>query len=243
MSTVRLQVALAKSGIASRRKAQEFIESKRIKVNGRFVTEKGFRVNMEKDRVTFDGNSLVFEKKSYYILNKPSGVLSTALDERGRKTVLDYLKKKKTRLYPVGRLDKDTTGLLILTNDGELTYRLTHPKFGIERVYEVKADGVVKKEEAARLKNGIVIDGELARIEKVILEKKSPDFTIFLLVLHEGRKRQIRRMFEAIGHGVQKLKRIAYGPLNLGDLKEGSARILSDNEIKKLKKAVGLYEA
>ena len=242
MSTIRLQVALAKSGIASRRKAQEFIESKRIKVNGRFVTEKGFRVNMEKDRVTFDGKPLVFENKSYYILNKPSGVLSTALDERGRKTVLDYLKKKKTRLYPVGRLDKDTTGLLILTNDGELTYRLTHPKFGIDRVYEVKVEGTVKKEDALRLKDGILIDGKLARIEKVIFKKKSPDFSIFLLVLHEGRKRQIRRMFEAIGHGVQKLKRIAYGPLNLGDLKEGSTRILSDNEIKKLKKAVGLYE-
>ncbi|MGB2706424.1 MAG: pseudouridine synthase [Candidatus Omnitrophota bacterium] len=241
MSGMRLQVALAKAGVASRRRAARIIESGCVKVNGRIVNKKGFRVNIARDRITVDGKKLAFEKKKYYyILNKPSGVLSTARDERGRKKVSDYVTAEGVRLYPVGRLDKDTTGVIILTNDGDLTYRLTHPKFGVERVYEVKASGSVGKEGALCLKKGVIIDGGLAQAEKIIFKRKTPKFTVLLLSIREGRKREVRRMLEATGHKVLELKRIAYGPLGLGGLKEGRARHLKKDELIKLKKCVGL---
>jgi len=240
MSKIRLQVALAKAGTASRRKAAELIESGQVKVNGKIVREKGFRVNISKDKIIVNKKELSFENKSYYILNKPQGVLSTAKDERNRKTVLDFLKGAKNRLYPVGRLDKDTTGLIILTNDGEITFRLTHPKFGIKRVYEVKVEGSVEEKALKRLKDGVTIDGKPARAEKIILRKKSASQTDFTLTIGEGRKREIRKMCDAIGHRVLELKRIAFGPLRLKGLKTGSVRELTGTELKAIKKAIGL---
>ena len=237
MSKIRLQVVLAKAGVASRRKAAELIESGRVRINGRIVREKGFRINVPRDKISFDGKPIFCEEpKYYYVLNKPPGVLSAARDNRGRKTVLDYVKIKGPRLYPVGRLDRDTTGLIILTNDGDLTYRLTHPKFEVKRVYEAEVNGAVKPEDARLLERGVSIEGKKAQAEKVTFVKKSRRFTILRLMLHEGRKREVRRMFEAVGHCVMKLKRIAYGPLNLADLKEGEARELTRAEVKKLKK-------
>lgn len=241
MSIVRLQVALAKAGVASRRKAAEIIETGSVEVNGKVVNKKGFRVDVEKDKIKVEGKPIAFEKKKhYYALNKPAGVISTARDERGRKKVSDCVGVNGIRLYPVGRLDKDTTGLIILTNDGDLTYRLTHPKFRVERIYEVKANGLVGKEDAIRLKNGVMIGDSLAQAERVVFKKKNDKFTLLLLSIREGKKREVRRMMESIGHKVLGLKRIAYGPLKLGSLREGKARSLTKDELIKLKKSVGL---
>jgi len=241
MSTIRLQVALAKAGVASRRRAAEVIDRGRVEVNGKVRREKGARVDIKNDRITFDGKPLRFEKKKhYYILNKPRGVLSTVRDERGRKKVLDYVRAEGVRIYPVGRLDKDTTGLILLTNDGDLTYRLTHPKFKVERVYGARVAGRMEEEDASRLKKGIAIEGGFARAEKVIFKKRTLKFTTAILSIREGKKREVRRMFEATGHKVLELKRIAYGPLRLSGLQEGTSRHLTKDELIKLKKCVGL---
>ena len=241
MSKIRLQVALSRCGTASRRKSATIIESGHVKVNGKVIKERGFSVDVHKDRITVYKNPLLFkEKKEYYILNKPPGVLSTTKDERGRKTVLDYIEKKNTRLYTIGRLDKDTKGLIILTNDGDLTYRLTHPKFNIKRVYEVKAKGIVEEKSITRLKNGVNIEGKLARAVKVNFLKKGKSFTVLSLTLTEGRKREVRKMLSAIGHDVLELKRISFGSLRLKDLKEGKIRALKKVEVEKLKNSVGL---
>lgn len=243
MNKIRLQVALAKAGIASRRKATELIKFNRIKVNGRVITEKGFGVDIAKDKITFDGRPIWFEKKKYYILNKPNGVISTTRDEHARKKVSDYLKVKGARLYPVGRLDKNTTGLIILTNDGVLTYRLTHPKFKVDRVYQVKVKGRVEEKDLARLKTGIVIDGKIAQAEKIVFRKRLSNSTLLLIILREGRKREVRKMFEVVGREVLKLKRIAYGPVRLKGLGEGQVRPLTEKEVTMLKSGVGLTTA
>ena len=236
MNKIRLQVALAKANVASRRAAVKIIEEGRVEVNGEILTKKGSRIDISKDKITVDGRRVQFsERKFYYILNKPKDVLSASGDPRGRKTVMDFVPKKEARLYPVGRLDKDTTGLIILTNDGEFTYRLTHPKFEMERVYEAKVKGLVKEKDLLRIKKGIFIEGKRARADKVIFKYKSNDFTGLEVVLHEGRKREVRRLLEAIGHPVLELKRIAYGPLKLGTLKVGEVRKLAEEELKKLK--------
>lgn len=241
MTKIRLQVALAKAGVASRRSAALIIQSGRVTVNGELVSEKGFRVETARDKVTVDEKLVVFrERKLYYALNKPMGVLSTVKDERLRQKVTDFVENERARLYPVGRLDRDTTGLIILTNDGELTYRLTHPKFGIERVYEVKVNGVLEKKELARLKIGVVIEGKLAKAEKVLWRKGTRRFTVVLISIREGRKREVRKMFGALEKSVITLKRVSYGTLRLGSLKQGVARPLTSTEITTLKRSVGL---
>jgi len=240
MTTMRLQVALAKAGVSSRRKAVGLIESGHVKVNGKVITERGFRVDTSKDKVIFNGKALTLAEKKYYILNKPCGVLSTVKDERGRKKVSDYIRGVGSRLYPVGRLDKDTTGLIILTNDGELTYRLTHPKFGVERLYEVKIDSLFRETDASRLKEGLVIDGKIARVDRVVIKKKNPDFSVIHVALHEGRKREVRKMFDHLRLNIKSLKRIAYGPLRLKDLREGESRPLTTAELRILKKSIDL---
>jgi len=241
MNTIRLQLALARTGIASRRKASAFIEAGHVSVNGKAVTERGFRVDVSRDKITLDGKRLIFqEKKYYYVLNKPVNVVSTLKDEHGRKKVTDYIAHKGARLYPVGRLDMKTTGLIILTNDGELTYRLTHPKFEIDRVYKARVKGNVTSEEASRLEKGVMVEGKIAKAFKVEFKNQEERFTTLLLVLREGRKREVRRMFMAIGHPVVKLKRISYGPLKLGDMEEGVYRPLTADELAKLKKCVGI---
>lgn len=236
MSRLRLQSALSKAGVISRRKAASVIESGRVKVNGEVACEKGLRVDTLRDEIRVDGRVIPFEiTKHYYILNKPAGVVSTVDDERGRKKVSDYVKKINARLYPVGRLDKDTTGLIILTNDGDLTYRLTHPRFAVDRVYEATIKGVVREKDLRRFKRGIMIEGKLARAEKVVFKKKTRDFAVVLVLLREGKKRQVRNMFKALRLDVLKLKRISYGPLKLGDLKEGKVRPLTGDEVRRLK--------
>jgi len=241
MTKIRLQVALAKAGIASRRLAARIIESGRVKVNGKSVCARGFRVDVSKDAITVGRRKLSFEKaKHYYILNKPAGVISTVTDEKGRRKVSDYVSAIAARLYPVGRLDKDTTGLILLTDDGELTYRLTHPKFEINRIYEVRVRGAVRGEDLLRLKSGLRVKGKPARAEKVIFKKRTPSFSVILMTLREGRKREVRRMFEELGYFVYELKRIAYGPVKLKGVRQGEVRPLTAHEVKMLKECVGL---
>jgi len=241
MSDMRLQVACAKAGIASRRESAKIIESGRISVNGKIIIEPGYRVDLDKDRISINNKNIaLLQRKHYYVLNKPKGVVSTARDERGRKKVIDYVKNKNIRVYPVGRLDKDTTGLIMLTNDGDLSYRLTHPKFNVERVYKVKVKGKVPVEKIKRLIKGINLDGKVAKVKEAYIVESYMNHTELLLVLCEGRKREIRRMMMSLGHIVKELMRISYGPIELGNLKEGEIRAISGVELRKLKTSVGL---
>lgn len=232
----RLQKFLSDAGIASRRKAEELILDGKITVNGRIVMELGTKVDDKNDIVEF--NSKIVKKKTdfiYIMFHKPEGCVTTAKDQFNRKTVLDYVKEVEQRVYPVGRLDFDTSGLLILTNDGELTYRLTHPKYNVEKTYAARVKGTFSKKETARFENGIIIDGRKTAPAKVFIIKKDGLFTSLKIIIHEGRNRQVRKMCEAVGCHVVKLKRIAVGKLFLGELKKGTYRYLTDEEIRYLK--------
>ncbi|MFH1593421.1 MAG: pseudouridine synthase [Candidatus Omnitrophota bacterium] len=241
MKKIRLQNALAQAGIASRRKAATLIESGRVKVSGKVIKERGFRVDTSVDIIVFNSKSIACDAKMrYLILNKPAGIISTANDEHGRKTVLDCVKTKPPGFHAVGRLDKDTTGLMILTNDGELTYRLTHPKFQVDRVYEAKAKGRISAGSIERLMSGIAIDGKTARAEKITVLHMGANSTFLNITMREGRKREVRKMLKTVGHRVLELKRLAYGPLKLGSLEIGRSRDLTEREVKDLKKCVGL---
>jgi len=231
---MRLQVVLSHAGCASRRKAASIIKEGRIRVNGKVVTEPGFKIDLSKDKVIYRGKNIAFQKKLYMLLNKPKGVITTAEDTHGRKTVLDLIPKGSYRLYPVGRLDKDTSGLLLITNDGEFAYRFTHPKFEVKRVYEVIIKGELEDKDRLRLTKGIYLEGRRTAPCKIRIMKRSIKRTLLRIELHEGRKRQIRNMFEKTGYPVIELKRIKFGPLELRGLKTGEHRILSADEIKKL---------
>ena len=231
----RLQKIIALSGYASRRKAEELIKNGKVKVNGKIITEMGYKANYS-DIIEVDGNQLnSTEDKVYYLLNKPRGVVTTSSDDKGRKTVIDLIKTNK-RIYPIGRLDYDTTGLLILTNDGELTNYLTHPKNNIEKVYVVKIKGIINKEELKRLNNGVYIDGNKTSKSKTKLLKidKKNNTSIVELIIHEGRNHQVKKMFKAINYEVLKLKRESIAFLTLDGLKSGEYRELSIKEVKKL---------
>ncbi|OGY92251.1 MAG: hypothetical protein A3H70_03355 [Candidatus Komeilibacteria bacterium RIFCSPLOWO2_02_FULL_48_11] len=242
MTKIVLQKALALAGVASRRRAEGLITAGRVKVNGQLVTKLGSRVALEADKITVHGKPLLFEPKVYFLLHKPAGIVSTARDDRGRKTVVDLVPSKE-RLVPVGRLDVNSTGLILLTNDGELTYELTHPKFEHDKEYEaliqVPHDWDKKRVEAAlkkfvhgvRLAHGFKASPAQAKI----LNQKSNDRYWVSITLHEGRKHQVRQMINSIGASVVELKRVRMGPINLGDLAIGKYRPLTEAEIKLLK--------
>ena len=231
----RLQKIIAMKGYCSRRKAEELIEAGKVKVNGEIVKTMGYKASVN-DFIEVEGNPLdEVEEKVYYLLNKPRGVVTTSNDEKGRKTVVDLINTKK-RIYPVGRLDYDTTGLIILTNDGELTNYLTHPKNNIEKVYVAKIKGIITKENLRKLCNGVHINGyktskAKAKILKVDKKKNS---SVVELIIHEGKNHQVKKMFEAIGHEVLKLKRESIAFLTLDGVKSGEYRQLSVKEVKKL---------
>ncbi len=209
----RLQKVMAEAGIASRRKSEELITAGHVKVNGDLVTTLGTKVT-SKDDVVVDGVPLNRAKLVYYLLNKPRGVISSAHDEKGRKTVVDILADEvTTRIYPVGRLDYDTTGLLLLTNDGELANKLTHPKYEVDKTYVAKVKGIPSNDELKQLRLGVKIDGKKARPAKAnILNSDSKKGTsIISVTIHEGHNHQVKKMFEAIGHEVLKLHRESYG--------------------------------
>ncbi len=233
---IRLQKFLAEANIASRRKAEELIQAGRVRVNGKTVTELGTKVDDEKDIVEADGKEVRIEGKLVYImLNKPEGCVTTAHDQFNRRTVLDLVEGVSERIYPVGRLDYDTSGLIILTNDGDLTYRLTHPKHNVAKTYIALVDREPTEEEIHTFENGVVIDGRKTAKARLKVIKQDDVGAYLMIVIHEGRNRQVRKMCEAIGHPVRRLKRTATGKLTLGKLKKGQWRYLTDEEIAYLK--------
>jgi len=230
----RLQKVMAHAGVASRRKCEEIISQGRVKVNGEVVTELGTKVSPD-DLIEVDGQVIFQEKKVYLILNKPVGYITTVDDPRGRKTVLDLIKGVPQRIYPVGRLDYDTSGLLILTNDGDLTYALTHPSHMIDKTYRVEVQGHPSPRELARLEKGVLLDDGItapARIENL---QKRRDTTVFEITIYEGRNRQVRRMCEFIGYPVENLKRIKFAFIELKGLAEGKFRFLNKEEVNELR--------
>jgi len=237
MTSQSLLKILTGAGLGSRRKMAEVIKQKRVSVNGQIITDFRYPVNPETDRVSLDGKPLDIKPRQTVtlMLHKPKDTISTVSDERGRRTVTDLLPEKyrSLRLYPVGRLDKDSTGLLLLTNDGELAYKLTHPKFEHEKEYLVHIEGRLKPEEKRKLEQGLELEDGMTHPAKVKEVKSSPPFN-YSITIHEGRKRQVRRMFAHLGYRVLALKRVRMGNLNLGDLPEGKTRELSAREVRAL---------
>ncbi|GAB2574271.1 pseudouridine synthase [Gracilibacillus alcaliphilus] len=233
----RLQKVIAHSGIASRRKAEKLIEQGRVEVNGEVVTELGIKVS-DKDEVKVEGIPIEKEKLRYFLLYKPRGVITSAFDDKKRKTVTDFFEGYSERLYPVGRLDYDTSGLLIMTNDGEFTNLLLHPSHQINKEYVVKTKGIPPKEKLQLFKKGIRSDGDLLKAKHVKIMSIDPkkQTALIKIVLHQGKNRQIRRMFEAIGTPVQKLRRERFGFLTTEGLTPGDYRELTPQEVAELKK-------
>ncbi len=233
---IRLQKFLADCGICSRRKAEEYILQGDVVVNGKIITELGFKVDENKDKVYFKDKPVKIEQKKVYImLNKPEGCVTTAKEQFDRKTVFDYIDIKE-RVVPVGRLDYDTSGLLILTNDGDLTYKLTHPKHNIKKVYIAKVYGTPTKEKLEKFKKGIVIDGYKTAPANIQILEKDNKYCTLKISITEGRNRQVRKMCDAIGHRVVNLKRVAIDKIILGNLKIGEYRYLTKEEVSYLKK-------
>lgn len=230
----RLQKIIAESGYASRRKAEELIKKGKVIVNGKIVTELGTKASFGDD-ILVEGKKIEKEEKEYYIFNKPRGVITSTSDDKGRRVVTDYFNSNK-RLFPVGRLDYDTTGLLIVTNDGELSNLITHPKNEIEKVYIAKIEGIIKGAEINKLKNGIVLDGTKCipkRVKLKSFDKKSNN-SIVEITITEGKNHEVKRLFESVGFSVCKLKRERVAFLSLGNLKSGEYRKLNPKEVKQL---------
>jgi len=239
LSLERIQKILAKAGIASRREAERMVIEGRVMVNGRIIDTLGFKADPSKDHIKVDGKRLTrFEPKATLLLNKPRGYLSTVKDPQGRPTVMDLLEKVKRRIYPVGRLDFDAEGLLILTNDGDLAYLLTHPRFSIPRTYWVKVGGVLDEKKLAKLKKGVMLENGKARVISYRILHQGEKNSWIRVVVTEGRNRLVKRMFSAIGHSVLKLKRVEFGPIQLGDLPIGQFRYLTSEEVENLKKLI-----
>ena len=231
---IRLQKAISEAGVCSRREAEKLILQGKVEVNGMIVKTLGTKVKGD-DVIFVNGKEILKEEKEYYLLYKPRGVISSSKDEKGRKTVVDLIDTNK-RLFPVGRLDYDTSGIILLTNDGELSNKLLHPSKSVEKTYVAKVEGLVVKPEIKRLENGIIIDGIKTKKAKAKLIKydKKNDSSYVKLTITEGRNHQVKKMFEEIGHEVKKLKRESFSFLDLTGLKVGEYRKLNTKEVKKL---------
>jgi pseudouridine synthase len=235
----RIQKILAKAGIASRREAERIVMEGRVAVNGNVIDALGFKADPLRDSIKVDGKRITgFGTKVTLLLNKPRGYLSTVKDPKGRPTVMDLLKNLRGRLYPVGRLDFDAEGLLLLTNDGDLANVLTHPRYSIPRTYLVKVGGIPDEKRLAKLTKGVMLEDGKARVTSVQMLRQKEKNSWIQVVVTEGRNRLVKRMFSAIGHSVLKLKRVQYGPIQLGDLPFGQFRYLTAEELAKLKKLV-----
>lgn len=227
----RLQKVIAEAGIASRRKAEELILEGKVKVNGKVVTELGTKVD-SKDTIEVNNKIIEKELKEYYLLNKPRGVITSTTDDKGRKTVVDLI-DTDSRIYPVGRLDYDTTGALLLTNDGEFANILTHPKNNIDKVYLAKLNGIIKGEQINKLKDGVLLDNVLIKPSRVKLKKVNSESNSCMveITIHEGKNHEVKRLFESVGFLVDKLTRERIDIFNLEGLKSGEYRKLTPKEV------------
>ncbi len=231
----RLQKVIASSGYCSRRKAEELISKGSVKVNGEVVTELGTKVS-DSDVITVEGNLIVSEQPVYYILNKPKGYLSSTIPERGKQCVIDILNDVEERIFPIGRLDFNTSGLLLLTNDGTFSNLMMHPRYKIPKKYRVRCRGRLAAPEISQLQRGVEIDGYVTQKAKVKVLKfnGATNDSIVEITIEEGKNQQVRKMFSAIGHSVKQLKRVSYGFLNVDDLAVGEYRRLKIHEVKML---------
>jgi len=237
----RLQKVISHAGIASRREAERLITEGRVTVNGCMVTQLGTKVDPTRDKVKVDGRLVKsFPEKMYVVLNKPAGYVSTLKDSQGRPVVTDLLGSITTRVFPIGRLDYDAEGLLLLTNDGELAHRLQHPRYRVSRTYEVKVKDIPTDDELSCLRKGIQLEDGFTLPAKVTFLKRAIKNYWLKITIYEGRNKQVKRMFGAIGHPVIKIKRVRFGPLRLGSLLRGQFLHLTKDEIKKLYTLVAL---
>lgn len=235
----RLQKYMARCGVDSRRKCEELIAGGRVEVNGRVVREPGVKVDPRRDRVRVDGRVLAAERNAYYLHYKMKGVTTTVSDDLGRRTVMDCIPEVGGRVYPVGRLDRETEGLLLFTNDGALANRLTHPAFGVEKTYRVVAEGRVEPEALRELgEKGLRLGSVLVKPSRAELVRYDGGNTVLMVSVSEGVNREVRRIFAALGHEVKKLLRVRVGPLTLAGLKRGATRPLAPGEVELLKKGM-----
>jgi len=237
----RIQKILAHCGLASRREAERLIQEGRVTVNGTVVTKLGSQADPGKDKIKVDGKLIRQPSLLYYLFHKPTGLITSMRDPQGRPSLGEWLEPlgKRGRLFPVGRLDFNSSGLLLLTNDGELAQRLTHPRYGIKRMYQVKLSACPSAQELALLRKGVRLDDGITASARVRVLKALKKNAWVEVEIHEGRYREVRRMFQALGYFVEKLIRVRFGPLQLGFLPPGEIRPLSPEEIKALKKAAG----
>jgi pseudouridine synthase len=238
---IRLNKFLSLAGVASRREADRLIATGRVRVNTQIVDELGHKIDDERDVIYVDGKKVRHEETPLYLLlNKPAGYLVTLKDPFKRRTIRDLLPASMGRVFPVGRLDLDSHGLLLLTNDGELAYRLSHPRFKVKKVYVAKVQGEPAEETLSRLERGVYLEGKRTAPAKVSLLVHNPKSSILRLEICEGRKREVRKMCQAVGHNVLDLKRIGFAGLELGKLKPGTWRPLEPRELRKLRELVKL---
>lgn len=229
---VRLQKVLAAAGVASRRACEVMISEGRVEVNGRLVTEQGLRVDPERDVIRIDGSRIPPPRRhAYLVLNKPRGVVSTLADPEGRRTLADFVAGRRERLFHVGRLDTDTEGLLIMTNDGEFAQRLAHPSYEVPKTYLAEVTGLIRAATLKQLRSGIVLDDGAVKPSSVKLVSTGADRSLIKITLQEGRTHIVRRTMEAVGHPVRRLSRIGIGPVRLGNLKVGELRDLTREEL------------
>lgn len=236
---VRLQKYLAECGVASRREAEKLILAGRVRVNG-VVAAIGQQIEADSDKIEVDGAAVAPQRLVYIVLNKPRDVVTTAKDTHGRKTVLDLVGGAGARVFPVGRLDMDVEGALLLTNDGELAHRLMHPKFEVEKTYLAWVSGRMTQEAAAELANGVELEDGPTAPAKVVMMRQGQDATLIRLTLHEGRKREVKRMCEAVGHPVKTLRRVEFGGIDVSGMREGEWRHLLREEVESLRRHAGL---
>ncbi len=231
----RLQKLISEAGYCSRRKAEELIKNGMVILNGKIVTELGIKASF-KDEILVNGNLIHPQEKEYYLFYKPRGVVCTTKDDKKRKTVLDYFDDVQKRIYPIGRLDYDTSGLLLLTNDGNFANLMMHPSSNIDKLYVAKVEGIITGDEVKRLKNGVRLDDKVIYPSRVKLKRidKNKMTSIIEITVHDGVNHEIKRLIKSIGHEVIKLKRETFGFLNLGNLKSGEKRRLTSKEVKQL---------